>query len=512
VARDVDSHEPRLIIIDHTHDRFETYSLAAYDLLWSDNTSLIVSTLENEQPTQVYRLTPAQPPQLVMTATNPDESLLLSASRDRSLFVVERASPTRSTLHLYTQSSATKPAWSLPNQLPGSRCTSWRGTPVCIVFADSPYGQVVRLNGADRQQREILYTGDAQNIPEHIDSDEEHLLVFIRQGTRTRLAIFRNSDSTPLIIESDGPVTTLLPAPRLGSDSSHAAVRRRSFRKETATLSIPGLVQPATISPAAGHSTCLDCIEEALEAPSIDGVSIPVSLVRPAQVRGLLVIAYGAYGVSLAAEHSPLYNSLLRAGIAVAIAHVRGGSERGPGWHLQAMAENKMGSVHDLLSVVTLLQTRLAVSPRATFLSGRSAGGWLVTTAALLAPSRIGGVILDAPLLDLAAAVSNPSVPLYHTEIAEWGKNPLHNLSVFPKAPSQKLPFDLLILLPLKDRLISPSQTARWAMAARCAQQPGAELLVQQLAKAGHTGTDSRVDVTEWEILQELFIRRSMQP
>jgi protease II len=170
---------------------------------------------------------------------------------------------------------------------------------------------------------------------------------------------------------------------------------------------------------------------------------------------------------------------------------------------MQAKAANKTRSVADLIATIEFLQGRLEVPPSKTFLWGRSAGGWLVTKAATTKPTLIKGLLLEAPLLDIESAISDMSSPLVHSERLEWGTTASSALSVLPATP---LPFHILLQIPLQDELISPLDTARWAIAAECAQSQGYTMLVEALSKAGHAGPNARAEQTDWSSLQEAFL------
>src|SRR3546814_13965969 len=78
-----------------------------------------------------------------------------------------------------------------------------------------------------------------------------------------------------------------------------------------------------------------------------DGEEVPVSLVyrRTTPLDGsapLLLYGYGSYGLSIPAAFSPNRFSLIARGLLSAIAHVRGGTDKGYGWYLAGQRANKV--------------------------------------------------------------------------------------------------------------------------------------------------------------------------
>jgi oligopeptidase B len=361
---------------------------------------------------------------------------------------------------------------------------------------------VILFKNGGQDAQTPLMSGSKAGWLEDLDADSEHLAVYIRHGTNSSLKVLSRSENKVSNLAPLGPVSTLRPSAKLTNDPE-LKVSVRSFLRPTQSLSLSSLLSAQGDPKSTRRTDCLDCVEESLEVKSSDGALVPISIARPRNPRGLLVLTYGSYGISQSAEFSELHQSLLQRGFVVALAHVRGGSERGPGWSTQARALDKTRSVTDLLATLEFLQGHLKVPPGKTFVWGRSAGGWLVTKAATTKPMLIRGLLLEAPLLDVRAAISSSKSPLFHSERLEWGTVAAATLSALPTTP---LPFHILIQLPLKDELISPFETVRWAIAAECAQPKGYTMLVETLSNASHAGPDSKAEQTDWSSLQESFL------
>src|SRR5438309_3443964 len=86
--------------------------------------------------------------------------------------------------------------------------------------------------------------------------------------------------------------------------------------------------------------------------PSHDGAQVPVSILhRRDLVRDggapLLLYGYGSYGMAMPASFSANRLSLVDRGFVYAIAHIRGGTDKGRGWYLDGKREKKTSSFED---------------------------------------------------------------------------------------------------------------------------------------------------------------------
>lgn len=158
---------------------------------------------------------------------------------------------------------------------------------------------------------------------------------------------------------------------------------------------------------------------------AVGGVSIAwPSTVRP--VRACVIMGYGCYGRTLSRGFDPLLAFLLENGVAVAVAHVRGGGEFGEMWHLQGARLNKKNSFSDYIDVCRYVKT-LGLGHSDDFKIfgfGASAGGLLVAAAANLEPTLFDGLVLIAPFLSPYKSLQNGADPLARSDWMEFG-NPL---------------------------------------------------------------------------------------
>ena len=90
-------------------------------------------------------------------------------------------------------------------------------------------------------------------------------------------------------------------------------------------------------------------------APAPDGETVPISLLyrKDTPLDGsapLLLYGYGAYGVTIPAGFATNPLSLVDRGFVYAVAHVRGGKDKGYRWYKQGKREKKVNSFTDFIA------------------------------------------------------------------------------------------------------------------------------------------------------------------
>lgn len=165
---------------------------------------------------------------------------------------------------------------------------------------------------------------------------------------------------------------------------------------------------------------------ERLFAPAPDGEMVPITLLsrRGTPKDGsapLLQYGYGSYGDST----DPLFSipalALVDRGWRYAIAHVRGGSEKGRRWFLDGRKFNKRNSFTDFIACAEYLCAKGYSSRGRVVSHGLSAGGLLVGASMNIAPSLWGGVIAQVPFVDMLNTMSDASHPLVPLFRPDWG-------------------------------------------------------------------------------------------
>ena len=100
-----------------------------------------------------------------------------------------------------------------------------------------------------------------------------------------------------------------------------------------------------------GHDPA-DYVTTRIMASSHDGAEVPVSILHRRDLKRdgnapLLLYGYGSYGMAMPASFSANRLSLVDRGFVYAIAHIRGGTDKGWGWYLDGKRAKKTNSFDD---------------------------------------------------------------------------------------------------------------------------------------------------------------------
>jgi oligopeptidase B len=172
-----------------------------------------------------------------------------------------------------------------------------------------------------------------------------------------------------------------------------------------------------------------------LLAPAPDGETVPISLLhRKDAVIGdttpCLLYGYGAYGIAIPAGFSSARLSLVDRGFVYAIAHVRGGSEKGWRWYREGKLKQKPNTFSDFIAAAEYLVQNGWTTPDRIVAQGGSAGGTLIGAVANLRPDLFGGMIAEVPFVDVLNTMLDETLPLTPPEYPEWG-DPLRDAAAF---------------------------------------------------------------------------------
>jgi oligopeptidase B len=245
-----------------------------------------------------------------------------------------------------------------------------------------------------------------------------------------------------------------------------------------------------------------------LSAPALDGERVPITIVyrkdmRRAEGNPTLIVGYGAYGLSSHATFTRSAFSLIDRGFIYAIAHVRGGHEKGERWYAEGRMLNKRNTFTDFIAVTETLIAKGYGDPRAIFAQGGSAGGLLMGAIANLRPDLYAGIIAEVPFVDVVTTMSDASVPLTTLEYDEWG-NPAvkreydYMLSYSPyDNVGQKSYPAMFVTAGFYDSQVSYAEPAKWVAKLRAGKTDTHDLLFKTDMAAGHGGRSGRLGSIE---------------
>ncbi|MFA4951473.1 S9 family peptidase [Brevundimonas sp.] len=317
-----------------------------------------------------------------------------------------------------------------------------------------------------------------------------------RAGAEHEIAVDETAFSLSLAGASEFDTTTMRygynsPSTPTSTYDYDLATRERTLRK---VQEVPS-----------GHNPD-DYVVERLNAPASDGELVPVTILRrkSTPVDGsapLLLYGYGSYGIPMAASFSTSRLSLVDRGWIYAIAHIRGGSDKGWNWFLSARKMTKKNTFTDFIAAAEhLIQRRYATAGNIVA-QGGSAGGLLMGAVNNMRPDLWAGVIGQVPFVDVINTMSDTSLPLTPPEWPEWG-NPIEDAAAYDYMMSYS-PYDqvepkaypaVLATGGLSDPRVTYWEPEKWVAKLRPATTSGKPILLKINMEAGHGGASGRFD------------------
>jgi oligopeptidase B len=243
-----------------------------------------------------------------------------------------------------------------------------------------------------------------------------------------------------------------------------------------------------------------------IQATAHDGEQIPVTLLYLKSTprdgsAPLWLYGYGSYGISMPASFNSGILSLVNRGFIYAIAHIRGGQEKGRAWYKNGKLEHKMNTFKDFVSVAQHLIDAKYTSRGKIVAQGGSAGGMLMGVVTNLAPELFKGIVAEVPFVDVLTTMLDDTLPLTPPEWPEWG-NPIASVEAYKNIAAYS-PVDnieakayphILAVGGLTDPRVTYWEPAKWVARLRELKTDKNLLLFKTNMGAGHGGASGRFD------------------
>ena len=245
---------------------------------------------------------------------------------------------------------------------------------------------------------------------------------------------------------------------------------------------------------------------ERLLAKSHDGAEVPVSLFyrKDTPLDGsapLLLYGYGSYGMTIPAAFSTNRFSLVDRGFVYAIAHIRGGMDKGYAWYRHGKLMEKKNTFLDFIAAAEHLIEAGYSRMGEIAIHGGSAGGMLVGATVNLRPELFKAVVAEVPFVDVLTTMCDKELPLTPPEWPEWG-NPLESVEAYDYIASYS-PYDnieakayphILATGGLTDPRVTYWEPAKWVARLRELKTDDNLLLLKTYMEAGHGGSAGRFE------------------
>ena len=265
-----------------------------------------------------------------------------------------------------------------------------------------------------------------------------------------------------------------------------------------------------------------DYVTRRLMAPAPDGELVPISLVhrRDLALDGsapCLLYGYGAYGITIPAAFRTNPLSLVDRGFIYAIAHIRGGKDKGRAWYDDGKREKKTNTFTDFIACARHLVALGYTSPDRLVAEGGSAGGLLMGAVANMAPQDFRAIVAAVPFVDVLNTMLDDTLPLTPPEWPEWG-NPIASKEDYETIAAYS-PYDnirpqpypvILALAGLTDPRVTYWEPAKWVARLREFNTGENPIMLKTNLEAGHGGASGRFSRLEEIALSYAFMVKAV--
>jgi oligopeptidase B len=379
----------------------------------------------------------------------------------------------------------------------------WNGSLIALTDADDAFDMaLLRLDPKSFRTLATLVPHRAGTPILHILPFKQALVRLERVDGLHRLVILR-PDGSERVIGFDDPAYAIELVPEQSYDAASVMIVHQSPKSPRRWIRVDLASGKQTVvqQQAVANFDPDDYEVERLLAPAPDGEMVPITLLsrRGAPKDGqapLLQYGYGSYGVPSDPEFSIPALALVDRGWRFAIAHVRGGSEKGRRWFLGGRKFTKRNSFTDFIACAEYLAGEGYTAKGKVVAYGLSAGGLLVGASMNIAPTLWGGVIAQVPFVDMLNTMSDGAHPLVPLFRPDWG-DPLADpkaydyiASISPYENVQAAAYPpLLCTAGLKDDRVAYWEPAKLVAEVRRRSTSGNPALLHTDMDSGHQGS-----------------------
>ncbi|HUH35877.1 MAG TPA: prolyl oligopeptidase family serine peptidase [Moheibacter sp.] len=236
-----------------------------------------------------------------------------------------------------------------------------------------------------------------------------------------------------------------------------------------------------------------------LEIPGHDGVMIPLSIIYPKNIKmdgttPCYITGYGGYGISFYPSFLAEEIAFLQQGGMIAIAHVRGGGEKGEDWYQAGRRETKPNTWKDFISSAEYLIREKYTSPQKLIGEGTSAGGILIGRAMTERPDlfavAINNVGMTQVLRNEATANGDNHIPEMGSVKIKADVPALIEMDVQSKIRSGVNYPATLTITGINDSRVAPWMPAKFTAALQKHSTSGKPILLSVNYKGSHGPND----------------------
>jgi prolyl oligopeptidase len=252
-----------------------------------------------------------------------------------------------------------------------------------------------------------------------------------------------------------------------------------------------------------------------VKAVGYDGTLVPLSIVLkkglPRDGRNpTLLMAYGAYGITMDPGFNPVLLAWLERGGIYAVGHVRGGGEYGEDWHTAGQKLTKLNTVYDFIACAEYLIDQKYTSSAKLGGQGGSAGGITVGRALTLRPRLFAAILDNVGASDGLRSEETPNgppnIPEFGSVKTEEGFHGLYAMSPYAHVRDGTPYPAVLLTTGVNDPRVAPWESAKMTARLQAATSSGKPVLLRVDYDAGHgigsTKSQGNAETAdEWSVL-----------
>ncbi|MGB0085392.1 MAG: S9 family peptidase [Rhodomicrobiaceae bacterium] len=499
-------------------DRPEAISETTGGAVWSGDSAWVFYTRldENHRPRQIYRHrigTPASDDVLVYDETDAGFYASVGDTSDRRYVLVQTGDHQTSEVRLFDAARPEAEPMLVAAREPGHEYSVEHCNGRLIILTNSGGAEDFRIVEAELGAGRESWREMEPHRPGRLILDvlvfRDFMVRLEREQGLPRIVIRRWQDGAEHSIAFDEEAYSLSVIPGYEFATSTLRFSYSSMTTPTQVYDYNMTTRERRLRKTqevpSGHNAA-DYITRRIFAPAEDGEMVPVSLLyrKTTPLDGsapVLLYGYGAYGIAMPASFSTNRLSLVDRGFIYAIAHIRGGKDKGYGWYRAGRQKQKVNSFTDFIAAGRYLASTGFTKPGNIIAHGGSAGGMLMGAVANMAPELFRGVIAEVPFVDVLNTMLDATLPLTPPEWPEWG-NPIASrddyltiagYSPYDNVKAQAYPH-ILALAGLTDPRVTYWEPAKWVARLRAAKTDNHLLLLRTNMDAGHGGASGRFD------------------
>lgn len=282
----------------------------------------------------------------------------------------------------------------------------------------------VDINNPDWENAEIIQKEKSSKLV-GFGRCKDYMLINYDNGIKHELYKYnpKTKKTTQIQLPFDGTIYFA----RIGEDSNNYFVGITSWNKPFTVFTFNAETDTFSESPFNKlpnyPDAYKDLVVEELEIKSHDGVMVPLSLVYKKGMKKdgsnvCIMEGYGAYGHSMSPFFNESMNALAVKGVIIAVAHVRGGGEKGDAWYRAGYKDTKPNTWKDFISCAEYLIDNRYTSASKLAGTGTSGGGVLITRTITERPDLFAAAVCNVGMGNPMRSEFYASGP---TNIPEFG-------------------------------------------------------------------------------------------